>query len=74
MSDYVVQRAYGRTQSSLTIFQTLLQATKGVFRPGPDDPTTWYGRVLRFLGLLCVFVVIAVLVAVVIQDFMSGRR
>jgi hypothetical protein len=74
MSDYVVQRAYGRTQSSLTIFQTLFQATKGVFWPGPDDPKTWYGRLMRFLGLLCVYAVIAALAAVVIQDFLRGRR
>jgi hypothetical protein len=74
MADYVVQRAYGRTQSSLTIFQSLFQATKGVFWPGPDDPKTWYGRLLRFLGLLCVYAVIAALVAVLIQDFMRGRR
>jgi hypothetical protein len=74
MADYVVQRTYGRAQSSLTIFQTLFQATKGVFWPGPDDPKTWYGRLLRFLGLLCVYAVIAALVAVSIQDFMRGRR
>jgi len=74
MSDYVVQRTYRRTQSVLNIFQTLFQATKGVFRPGPDDPKTWYGRLFRFLGLLCVYAVIAALVAVVIQDFMRGRR
>jgi hypothetical protein len=74
MADYVVQRAYGRTQSSLTIFQSLFQATKGVFWPGPDDPKTWCGRLLRFLGLLCVYAVIAALVAVLMQDFMRGRR
>jgi hypothetical protein len=74
MADYVVQRTYGRAQSSITIFQTLFQATKGVFWPGPNDPKTWYGRLLRFLGLLCVYAVIAALVAVLIQDFMRGRR
>jgi hypothetical protein len=74
MADYVVQRTYGRAQSSLTIFQTLFQATKGVFWPGPDDPKAWYGRLLRFLRLLCVYAVIAALVAVSIQDFMRGRR
>lgn len=74
MADYVVQRTYGRAQSSLTILQTLFQATKGVFWPGPDDPKTRYGRLLRFLGLLCVYAVIAALVAVSIQDFMRGRR
>jgi hypothetical protein len=74
MADYVAHRAYGRTQSSLTIVHTLFQATKGVFWPGPDDPKTWYGRLLRFIGLLCVYAVIAALVAVMIQDFMHGRR
>ena len=74
MTDYLVQRTYRRTQSVLIIFQTLLQATKGVFRPGPDDPKTWHGRLFRFLGLLCVYAVIAALVAVAIQDFIRGRR
>jgi len=74
MADYVAHRAYGRTQSSLTIVHTLFQATKGVFWPGPDDPKTWYGRLLRFIGLLCVYAEIAALVAVMIQDFMNGRR
>jgi hypothetical protein len=74
LANYEVQRAYTRTQSTLTIFQTLFQATKGVFWPGPDDPKTWYGRLFRFIGLLCVYAVIAALVVVVIQDFIHGRR
>jgi len=66
MADVSTQLAYRRTQSLFTIFQTLFQATKGVFRPGPDDPKTWYGRLLRFLGLLCVYAVIAAVVVVAI--------
>jgi hypothetical protein len=74
MADYEILRAYRGTQQTLTIFQTLFQATRGVFRPGPDDPKTWYGRLFRFIGLLCVYAVIAAIVGVVIQDFIHGRR
>jgi hypothetical protein len=61
----------------MIIFQSLFQATKGVFTPGPDDPKTWYGRFFRFIGLLCVYAVIAAVVAVAIQmaieNFRSSR-
>lgn len=74
MADYAIQRAYRGTQQTFTIFATLFQATNGVFRPGPDDPKTWYGRLFRFIGLLCVYAVIAAIVGVMIQDFIRGRR
>jgi hypothetical protein len=74
MAPYEVQRTQERSQGLLTIFQTLFLATKGVFWPGPDDPKTWYGRLLRFIGLLCVYAVIAIIVAVAIHDFISSRR
>lgn len=73
MADYIVQRTYRRSQIALTLM-TLFQATKGVFWPGPADPKTWCGRLLRFMGLLCVYAVIAGAVAVLILDFMHGRR
>lgn len=66
MADIGVQRAHRLAQTLFTIFQTLFQATKGVFRPGPDDPKTWYGRLLRFVGLLCVYAVIAAVIIVAI--------
>jgi hypothetical protein len=71
---YEAQRAYDRTYRTLGIFQTIFQATKGVFRPGPDDPKTWYGRVFRFIGLVCVYLVIAMLIFVAVQDFLKGIR
>jgi hypothetical protein len=74
MADVSVQLAYRRTQTLFSIFQTLFQATKGVFRPGPDDPKTWYGRLLRGMGLLCVWAVIAGCVAIAIQEFISSVR
>ena len=56
---------------------TMFQATKGVFRPGPDDPITWYGRLFRFIDLVCVYALIAAILAVAIQiaiqNFMSSR-
>jgi len=73
MAPYEVQRAQRQSQSLLTIFQTLFLATKGVFRPGPDDPKTWYGRLLRLIGLLCVYAVIAIIIAVAIQNLVRGR-
>jgi len=58
MASYEVQRTQRSAQNLLTIFQSqsLFDATKGVFSPGPDDPKTLYGRV-RFIGLLCVYAV-----------------
>jgi hypothetical protein len=73
-ASYEVRRAYARTYRTLTIFQAIFQATKGVFKPGPDDPNTWYGRGFRAVGLLCVYLVIAVLVYVAVQDFVKGIR
>jgi hypothetical protein len=55
-------------QTDVTILQTIFQATKGVFYPGPDDPKTWYGRVFPFVGLLCIYAVIAAMIAVAILD------
>jgi len=60
--------------NTLTIFQVIFQATKGVFRPGPDDPKTWYGRVFRFIGLLCIYLVVAMIMFVAVQDFLKGIR
>jgi hypothetical protein len=74
MAPYEVQRAQRQTQTLATIFQTVFQATRGVFRPGPDDPKTWYGRLFRLIGLLCVYAVIAAMVAVAIHDIINGRR
>jgi hypothetical protein len=74
MASYEVNRARRASWFLLVIFQ----ATKGVFKPGPDDPKTWYGRLLRFLGLLCVYAVIAAGLAIAIQtaigNFMSSGR
>jgi len=74
MAGYETQRAYSRAWNTLGIFAVLIQATIGVFRPGPDDPKTWYGRLLRFIGLLCVYAVIAAIVAVAIQDILRRNR
>ena len=71
---YVAQRAYERTWNLVMIFRTLFQATKGVFWPGPNDPKTWYGRLFRLIGLLCVYAVIAAIVTVAIQEIISSRR
>lgn len=74
MASFEVQRGYRRMWSTLGIFQVIVQATIGVFRPGPDDPKTWSGRVFRFLGLLCIYVVIAALVTIAIQNVLRGNR
>jgi hypothetical protein len=74
MAPYEVQRTQQHAQSLLSIFQSLFAATKGVFSPGPDDPKTWYGRVFRFAGLICVYVVIAAILAVAIRNAVSGRH
>jgi hypothetical protein len=58
----------------LTIFQVIFQATKGVFVPGPDDPKTLYGRVFRFIGLIFVYLFIAMLIFVAVHDFLKGQR
>ena len=71
---YEVQRAYNTMYRDLSILQAIFQATKGVFKPGPDDPKTWYGRVFRFVGLLCIYLVIAMLIYVAVQDFLKGIR
>ena len=73
VATYEVQRAYRRTWNTLGIFQVLIQVTIGVFRPGPDDPKTWHGRVLRFIGLLCVYAVIATAIAIAIQNILRGK-
>jgi hypothetical protein len=74
LAGYEIQQASRTAQIDLTILQTIFQATKGVFRPGPDDPKTWYGRLYRAVGLLCIFLVIAALIGVVVGDIISGRR
>ena len=71
---YEAQRAYSRTYGIFRIFQVILQATKGVFVPGPDDPKTLYGRILRFIGLIFVYLFIAMLIFVAVQDFLRGIR
>ena len=73
-SDYPIQRFYRQSQSLVGIFQTVVEATRGVFRPGPDDPKTWYGRLLRGVGLLCVWIVIATCIAMAVQEFVSSLR
>ena len=74
MAPYEVQRTQRSAQNLLTIFQSLFEATKGVFSPGPDDPKTWYGRVFRFIGLMCVYAVIAAILAVAIHNLLSDRH
>jgi hypothetical protein len=71
---FEVQRAYRRTYSALAISQAIFQATKGVFKPGPEDPKTWYGRVFRFIGLIFLYLFIATLIIVAVQDFLKGIR
>ena len=58
----------------MTIFQVIFRATKGVFVPGPDDPKTLYGRAFRFIGLIFVYLFIAMLIFVAVQDFLKGIR
>jgi hypothetical protein len=74
VASYETQRAYSRTTGVLAIFQAIYQATKGVFVPGPDDPKTLYGRIFRFVGLIFVYVFIAMLIFVAVQDFLKGLR
>ena len=69
-----VQRAYSRTYLALSIFQAIFQATKGVFKPGPEDLKTWYGRVFRFIGLIFLYLFIAMLIFIAVQDFLKGIR
>jgi len=71
-ASFEVRRAYGRTYAALSIFQAIFQATKGVFKPGPNDAKTWYGRVFRFVGLIFVYLFIAMLILVAIQDLLKG--
>jgi hypothetical protein len=73
MADYEVQRAYRTTELELKILQSLFRATKGVFRPGPDDPKTWYGRAFRFIGLLFVYAALVIGVLVLIDIVRKGR-
>jgi hypothetical protein len=74
MAPYEVQRTQQHARDLLSIFQSLFDATKGAFSPGLDDPKTWYGRIFRFIGLVCVYVVIAAILAVAIQNALSGRH
>jgi hypothetical protein len=74
VASFEVQRAYGKTYVGLSIFQAIFQATIGVFKPGPNDPKTWYGRVFRFIGLIFLYLFIAVLIFVAVQDFLKGMR
>ena len=73
-ANFEVQRAYRRMWDTVGIFQVILQATIGVFRPGPDDPKTWYGRLFRFIGLLCIYAVIAAIVTIAIQNILRGKH
>ncbi|HKD50622.1 MAG TPA: hypothetical protein VKB90_07490 [Candidatus Acidoferrum sp.] len=73
-ASYEVQRAYQAMDRDVTIFQTVFQATKGVFKPRTDDPKTWYGRVFRFIGLLCIYLVMAMMILVGVQDFLKEIR
>jgi len=66
--------AYRKTYRVLTIFQVIFEATRGVFKPGLSDPKTWYGRVFRIIGLLCIYLVIAMIIFVAVQDFLKGIR
>ena len=56
------------------IFQAIFQVTKGVFVPGPDDPKTVVGRIFRFIGLIFVYLFIAILIFVAVRDFLKGIR
>jgi hypothetical protein len=73
-ASFEIQRAYSRAYGTLSIFQTIFQATKGVFKPGPNDPKTWYGRAFRFIGLIFLYFFIAMLIFVAVQDFLKGIR
>lgn len=73
-ASFDVQRAYGRTYSALSIFQAIFQVTKGVVKPGPNDPKTWLGRIFRFIGLIFLYLFIAMLIFVAVQDFLKGIR
>jgi len=73
-ASFEVRRAYGRTYAALSIFQAIFQATKGVFKPGPNDPKTWYGRAFRFIGLIFLYLFIAMLIFVAVQDLLKGIR
>jgi hypothetical protein len=74
MADYTYRRVYNISLMLAKIFQALFEATKGVFRPGPDDPKTFYGRVFRFMGLICVYALIAAIVAMAIHDLATANR
>lgn len=73
-ASFETQLASNRAFGTLSIFQAIFQATKGVFKPGPDDPKTWYGRMFRSIGLLFLYLFIALLIFVAIQDFLKGIR
>ena len=73
MAGYEVQRAYRTTEADLNILQSIFRATKGVFRPGPDDPKTWSGRTLRFIGLLFVYAALVIGLLVLIENIRHGR-
>ena len=73
-ASFEAQRTYSRTYGTLSIFQTIFQATKGVFKPGPDDPKTWYGRTFRFVGLIFLYLFIGMLIFVAVQDLLKGMR
>jgi hypothetical protein len=45
-----------------------------VFVPGPDDPKTVVGRIFRFIGLIFVYLFIAILIFVAVRDFLKGIR
>ena len=73
-ASFEAQRAYSRAYGTLSIFQMIFQATKGVFKPGPSDPKTWYGRAFRFIGLIFLYLFIAMLIFVAVQDFLKRIR
>ena len=73
MAGYEVQRAYRATETDLNILQSIFRSTKGVFRPGTEDPKTWYGRTFRFIGLLFVYAALVVGVLVLIEIIRHGR-
>lgn len=72
IAGYEVQRAYRTTETDLNILQSIFRATKGVFRPGPEDPKTWYGRTFRFIGLFFVWTALLVGVLVLIDIIRHG--
>jgi hypothetical protein len=67
-------RAHLRTYGALSMLQVVFQTTRGVSIPGSDDPKTWYGGVFRFIGLMFVYLFIAMLIFVAVQDFLKGIR